>query len=49
MMDELSFIYVGSNPRIIILKSRDTTVLDLILEFLSRAPQDVDVLAVLDL
>ena len=35
MMDELSFIYVGSNPRIIILKSRDTLVLDLILEFLS--------------
>ena len=30
-MDELSFIYVGANPWIIILKSRDTTVL----EFLS--------------
>ena len=49
MMDELSFIYVGSNPWIIILKSRDTAVLDLILVFLSRAPQDDDVLAVLDI
>ena len=28
MMDELSFIYVGSNARIIILKSRDGFRLD---------------------
>ena len=34
-MDELSFIYVGSNPWFIILKSRDVVVLDLILESLS--------------